>query len=1168
MTEETIFNRALEKPAEERAAFLDEVCAGDVPLRDRLDVLLRAHDNPGSFLASPAAGLGANADTTGGGTADEGSVRRPTGEGPGSRIGPYKLLEAIGEGGMGSVYMAEQTAPVRRMVALKVIKPGMDSRLILARFEAERQALALMDHPNIARVLDAGTTEQGRPYFVMELVKGIAITRYCDERKLTPRERLELFVPVCRAVQHAHQKGIIHRDLKPSNVLVALYDGRPVSKVIDFGVAKATGPALTEATLFTGFGTVVGTPEYMSPEQAELNQLDVDTRSDVYSLGVLLYELLTGTTPLDRGRLKQAAILEVLRVIREEEPLRPSTRLSTAEELPSIAASRNVEPRRLAGLLRGDLDWIAMKALDKDRNRRYETATGLAADVERYLADEPVLAGPPSATYRFRKFVRRHRKPVALAALAVAFLLIGAVVSTWQAIRATRAEGLAERRLESEKAERERAARAERAAKLRWFETLLAEARAGRWGRRRGQRLDGLRTLDEAARLARELRLDPARFREIRDEAIACLALFDIHRISSVAVDGPPGGNPRTVMDADLGFLARRDRRGEVVVRSLVDSRELVRLGNEARGGTVMEFSPNGQFLALRLRDLPAGRANVQVWDWRRAELVFRPDLRVDTEAVGFSPDNRLVALGPADGTVRIHELVSGAEVRRLDSRLGATHLAFSPDGVQLAVASQTSGTVRVFEVATGRLVATLSHPDQVMGLAWHPHDPLLAIANHDHRVYLWDLPESKLRTALEIHRHIVHTVAFSPEGGLLLSQGSDGSRLTDLATGQQVLILEGLFRRFSPDGRRTASVRGDRIEIWGLDSPREYRTVMTSSLARHPESRGQFSPDGRWLAAPVQDGVQLWDATSGRLVARLPMARADAVRFHPSGRELFLGGRRGLERWPFVRGPGSLRIGPPREILGPTSVASIDLDRGGRLLAAADTRGLWIVDLGPSPAPPRHLEHPSAFFAAVSPDGRWVASGALSSMPAVRIWEPGSGRVLRDLQPESSFAAVDFSPDGRWFATGTREHGEQSLREVDSWREVWRFVRTDRSVPSLAFSADAGTFAIKGPPEEVQLLDPATGQSLASLRAPYGDQWSWLALSHDGSRLAAGILGQRGIGIWDLRRVRRRLAEMGLDWGSPPDPANPPPDADESIPVQVVTAQPEPETPPTGGDP
>ncbi|MFO0954047.1 MAG: tetratricopeptide repeat protein [Isosphaeraceae bacterium] len=418
MTEESIFIRALEKPADERAAFLEEACAGDLALRGRLELLLRAHDNPGSFLGSPAAGLGATVNATEVGGAVEARGRRTGGEVSGIQIGPYRLLEPIGEGGMGTVYMAEQTAPVRRMVALKVVKPGMDSRQVLARFEAERQALALMDHPNIARVLDAGATEQGRPYFVMELVKGVPITRFCDERRLTPRERLELFIPVCQAVQHAHQKGVIHRDLKPSNVLVGLYDGVPVPKVIDFGVAKATEQKLTEATLYTGFGTVVGTFEYMSPEQAQLDNVDIDTRSDIYSLGVLLYELLTGTTPLESRRVREAAVLEALRLVREEEPPRPSTRLGTlAQAATTVSEARGSDPRKLSRLFRGELDWVVMKALEKDRNRRYETASGFAGDVRRYLADEPVLACPPSAAYRLRKFARRHRARLAVTAV-------------------------------------------------------------------------------------------------------------------------------------------------------------------------------------------------------------------------------------------------------------------------------------------------------------------------------------------------------------------------------------------------------------------------------------------------------------------------------------------------------------------------------------------------------------------------------------------------------------------------------------------------------------------------------------------------------------------------------------------------------------------------------
>jgi tetratricopeptide (TPR) repeat protein/serine/threonine protein kinase len=427
MNEESIFLEALGKvDPSDRAQFLDQACAGDATQRQRIEKLLAAHPEAGNFLEQPAVVPGGTvAVAPAAGSPGEPASEPGGADQPGVVLaGRYQLLERIGEGGMGTVWMAQQTEPVKRLVAVKLIKAGMDSRQVIARFEAERQALALMDHPNIAKVLDGGTTGAGRPCFVMDLVKGVPITKYCDEHHLTPRQRLELFLPVCQAVQHAHQKGIIHRDLKPSNVLVALYDGKPVPKVIDFGVAKAAGQQLTDKTLVTGFGNIVGTLEYMSPEQAEVNQVDIDTRSDIYSLGVLLYELLAGSPPFTRRELEKAGVLEMLRVIREQEPSKPSAKLSTAEGLPTLAANRGTDPAKLTRLVRGELDWIVMKALDKDRSRRYETANGFAMDVQRYLADEPVLACPPSAGYRLRKFARRHKGGLAVAGLVLCFLVL------------------------------------------------------------------------------------------------------------------------------------------------------------------------------------------------------------------------------------------------------------------------------------------------------------------------------------------------------------------------------------------------------------------------------------------------------------------------------------------------------------------------------------------------------------------------------------------------------------------------------------------------------------------------------------------------------------------------------------------------------------------------
>ena len=434
MNAEEIFLAAVEiESVARRRAFLEQTFADHPECRKEVELLLRSHENAGSFLGEPLV------------SPETASLQNTLADTDltGSHIGPYLLKQIIGRGGMGVVYRAQQTESVKRQVALKIIRPGISSSNIISRFESERQVLAIMDHPNIARVIDAGSTDSGQPYFVMELIKGLPITEYCDKAQLTTQQRLELMVPVCLAVQHAHQKGIIHRDIKPSNILVTEYDGTPVPKIIDFGVARAVGTKLSDLTANTDFGLVVGTLEYMSPEQAGLNQLDIDTRSDVYSLGILLYELLTGSTPLDRKQMNAVAVMEVLRLIRESEPQRPSTRISSTEEAPSVAANRSTEPARLSGLVRGELDWIAMKALDKDRSRRYQTANAFAEDIQRYLQQKPVQAGPPTFRYRLRKMLKRNRILATASALVFLSLMLGAIATTWGWLESRKQFGLA-----------------------------------------------------------------------------------------------------------------------------------------------------------------------------------------------------------------------------------------------------------------------------------------------------------------------------------------------------------------------------------------------------------------------------------------------------------------------------------------------------------------------------------------------------------------------------------------------------------------------------------------------------------------------------------------------------------------------------------------------------
>ncbi len=1132
MNEESLFAAALDKPTEAaRRAFLIEACGGDVTLRQRVERLLAADEHARGILDR-----GQDAATIMGACLPEPALTAEQ-----FFAGRFRCLRKLGEGSMGEVWLADQTEPVRRRVALKVIRPGLCTQHLLARFEAERQALALMDHPNIAKVLDAGVAG-GRPYFVMEVIQGVPITKYCDEVGLSPRERLKLFLPVCEAVQHAHQKGVIHRDLKPSNILVGLYDGKPVPKVIDFGVAKATGPRLSEHTVATEVGTLVGTLEYMSPEQAELNNLDIDTRSDVYALGVLLYELLAGTVPFPRERLRAAPFPEVLRIIKEVEPARPSARLADPATPPAVAAARQTEPKKLAALVKGELDWIVMKCLEKDPGRRYETASALALDLRRYLADEPVLAGPPSAGYRLLKFLRRNRRPVLAASLVLLALVVGIVGTTWGLIRATDAQGVAVDEADKKEAALQASRRSERDATDRLFEALWHRARAGRFSRQMGQRHDSLAAAAKAARI----RPDDGR---LRDEAIAALALPDVRRVPGWRSEPP--GTATVAYGGKYRVYARADTDGNISIRRIPEDKEICRIASKPILNEYLFFSPDERFLV----GLGEGHT-LRVWRVADGQPALRDEPK-GCHAHAFSPDGRRLAVGLQKEVV-CFDLATGRDANRWPLPRPPHSLAFHPGGGKLAVGYVGPNVACVHDAASGALLTELPVGKMwFQVVAWHPDGERLAVAGHDPHIQIWNVGLKRKVATLEGHMQRVTTVTFHPDGELVASQGWDGQLLLwHPPSGRQLMRLSSSVSpvSFSADGRHLGVVwDGGRADLLEVTPTREYRTLVSSAgVGRGSyDFYGDITPDGRLLVVGMQEGARLWDLRRGRELAALPAGTVFGYFETPAagrpappngpGWGLLTSGSDGLRRWPVTCADPAgqrLRVGPPRQ-LSPLPRAWFTRSPDGGMLAAVTQEGgaNQILDLETGLVRQNIDRHCHGDVRALSADGRWAASSGWHT-DRVRLWDARTGRKVKEWAPGKR-TLVFFTPDSRALIISRGD--EFSFWDVETFQLLQRFPRDLTPFPGqVAFSPDGRLMALEMAPAVLHLKEAATGRTVARLEDPNGDRANWLGFTPDGTQLVVVSKHAAAIHLWDLRAIRTRLKAMSLDWDWPAFPPAP----------------------------
>lgn len=1121
----------------ERLGYLHGACAKNPALLKRVEALLRADKSAGAFLALSAAELDP------GGIEPELDETQASGmppgltESAGETIGRYRLLQQIGEGGFGVVYMAEQREPVKRRVALKIIKLGMDTRQVIARFEAERQALAMMDHPNIAKVLDAGSTDTGRPYFVMEYIKGVPILQYCDTEKLDTKQRLDLFAMVCHAIQHAHQKGIIHRDIKPSNVLVTMHDGVPVPKVIDFGIAKATCVELTTRTLFTEHQQMIGTPAYMSPEQAEMSGLDIDTRSDIYSLGVLLYELLTGTTPFDTKELTSKGFVEMMRIIREVEPHKPSTRLSSLGETGTRTAQqrRAVDPKKLSQALKGDLDWIVMKCLEKDRRRRYETANSLVMDIRRYLGGEAVLAAPPSTAYRVKKFVRRNRGSVTAGTAVAGALLIGVIAFAWQAKvardqrdLAVRAERVAED-AEADAAAAQRKAEAERDRAERELTRAEWLVYAGKLMLAQSDFEDGngglaLHFLGECQP---NLRGWEWRYLWTRGSAQRTLAGHkgdvwgvafspDGQRIATGSADktakvwDATTGEPLLTLVGHEGMVksvafSSDGRRivtgggrwgagknpGEVKVWDATTGRLLQDLQGHAYCVWSVAIDSDGPRIVSGAGDWAYGPGEVKVWDALTGhEVLTLTGHTGSVRSVAFSRDGRRIVTGSIDQTAKVWDASTGRELLTVKGLTGdARSVALSPDGERIVVAEGDPGRIAtVFDAATGaELVVLKGHASWLNSVAYSPDGERIVTAGADQTTRVWDAATGRELLVLKGHAGGVLGVAFSPDGGRIVTASHDHTaKAWDAEKGQETPILKGHTDfissiAFSPDGERIVTGSGDgTAKVWDTETGREVLSL------EGPTSRSAWTVAGIWGVAHSPDGqrivtgsmdktAKVWDAATGRLLLVLQHADAlSSVAFSPDGKRIVTG----IGEW-----------GKPDKKSGGAKVW--DAQTGQELLTL---KGNDVV-LG----------------VVFSPDGRRIVGGN----HLIRVWDAATGEVLLSWNGHTrELRSVSFSRDGTRIITGSMD-GTAKVWESATGRELLALTGHTGAVRGAAFSPDGSRIVTGSDDRTAKLWNAGTGQELLSLKAHTAEVWS-VAFSPDGQRIVTGIARANGIAkVW-----------------------------------------------------